>query len=137
MSDSTNYRMFHGAFADHQIRDEPMDKHHLLYTRHGWYKGETKKLRLHPYCIVSVPRDTLHGLIHRGVPEVPPPTELAARDAIEQLEMLKRYNAIGSLDDIEKRLMVLFALFECESPATADAIAEQLVIVRDFYSKLP
>ena len=113
------------------------DRHHLCYTKHGWRKGSAKRLRLHPYCVVEVPKYTLHAMIHSRVDDIPAPSDIAAEAAIEQLEMLQRYKAISNEDGIEKRLWILYALFECVSPATADAFARQIQVVREYYDKPP
>lgn len=121
----------------HAINANCTDRHHLCYQRHNWRNGDVKKLRLHPYCIAEIPKYTLHGLIHGRVPDIPAPTEIAARCALEQLEILEQHGAIHETDPLYKRLWVLFALFDCICPETAAGFKKQLDVVREFYCKPP
>lgn len=108
------------------------DRHHLLWTRRSWEKGALRKLRLHPYCIVVLHRDTLHQYIHAKMTDIPVPKTSSVKAVLDHLALLEGYGAIGSNDPIEKRLNVLAALFDCMEQPTADALREQLRIVREF-----
>lgn len=110
----------------------PYDKHHILYIRKEWSKGGLNKLRLHPYCIVSIHRDTLHRYIHTHLAYIPTPHGRVVKDILFHLDYLERYGAISPDDSIEKRLTVLIALFECIEQPTADALKEQLRLVHEF-----
>lgn len=94
-------------------------------------------LRRHHYCIVCIPKDTVHKHIHNSIPFIPPPREITAGSALEQLALLERFGGISQSDPIEKRLLVLAALFDCVDQATADAFRKQLEIVREFNKKAP
>lgn len=113
----------------------PYDRHHILYIRKEWNKGKLNKLRLHPYCIVPMDRDSLHRYLHVHLACIPAPSGGVADSVLMQLEFLERYGAIGQEDDVEKRITVLIALFECIAQPTADALKEQLHIIREFYIK--
>ena len=66
---------------------------------------------------------------------VPVPRKISARQALAQLRMLEKANAIHDYDSIEKRLALLASLFDCIEQPTADGFRKQLELVR-FY-KIP
>lgn len=66
---------------------------------------------------------------------VPIPRDINALRALEQLRLLERYGAISDEDNIERRLEILAALFDCVEQPTADAFRKQAKIVHDFYTK--
>lgn len=109
------------------------DKHHILFMKKSWDRGPLKALRTHHYCVIAIPKCTLHKFIHEHLHDIPTPSVFAAEDALKQLEMLDNANALHDNDRIEKRLRLLIALFECSAQPTADALKEQLDIVRRFY----
>lgn len=111
------------------------NSHHLCWQRRCWNYGDVKALRSHPYCIVEIPACTLHREIHERINQIPPPSQEGARSALWQLRYLERYGGISESDSIEKRLIVLIALFECSEQPTADAFKKQLEVVREFNKK--
>lgn len=113
---------------------EGLGNHHLCWTKRSWTGEYTYQLRTHPYCIVQLPETGLHQVIHRKLWEIPRPREENARLALEQIAMLENSNGIHRDDAIEKRLIVLIALFECIEQPTADAFKKQLAIVRQYQS---
>lgn len=114
------------------------DVHHLCYYKKDWRKSfGASKLREFWYCRMPIPKDTLHRRIHTLVPYVPVPKSVNALAALEQLRSLERYDAIHDTDPIERRLMLLIALFDCVEQPTADAFRAQLEIAREFYIKKP
>lgn len=113
------------------------DRHHILWPQHDWNKGYAKQLRDHWYMIVPVPMNTLHHKIHHNIMRIPVPRGICAKDALFQLEMLDKHGALHPYDNIEKRLMVIMALFDCCEPATYAALEEQMNIVRKFYKSTP
>lgn len=116
-----------------KTRNHAYDKHHLCFQRRRWSRGYyVNKLRLFHYCIIYIPKDTLHHMIHEGIEEVPVPKEFNAQHALEQLQMLEHYEAIHDDDPIERRLMILAALFDCCDQPTADAFRHQIEIVNRF-----
>lgn len=115
----------------------PFDRHHILYIRKEWNKGKLELLRLHPYCIIPLHRDTIHRYLHVHLACVPAPSGKVVDEILEQLKYLEEYGAISRDDCIEKRLTVLIALFECIAQPTADALKEQLRLVREFNKKAP
>lgn len=119
-----------------QSSSSSVDKHHLCYQRRNW-KGEAKLVRLHPYCSVEIPKRTLHKAIHHQVLDIPAPSGVAARAALEQLEILERCKAIHDTDSMERRLTILIALFDRIAPETTAGFRAQLDIVREFYRKPP
>ena len=96
-----------------------------------------KALRSHPYCIVEIPAHTLHREIHDRMGPIPPPDQEDAKSALWHLGYLERAGAISANDSIEKRLVVLIALFDYVAPVTAYGFKRQLQIVREFYKKPP
>lgn len=115
----------------------PLDRHHIFYPRKEWNQGKLDKLRLHPYCIFSLDRDTIHRYLHIHLAFIPTPSRKIIDRVIFQLNALEKRGAIGPADSLEKRLIVLTALFECSAQPTADALKEQLRLVREFYKKAP
>lgn len=113
------------------------DKHHIFWIRKEWNKGALSDLRVHPYCVILLHRDTIHTFIHTHLAYIPAPSEFMAKEVIGHLEYLEKYGAISQKDPIEKRLKVLIALFECAEQPTADALKEQLRLVYEFYKKAP
>lgn len=112
--------------------DVTKDIHHLLWTRKTWKGGAVGQLRMHWYCRMPIPRDTLHKEIHHYIGSIPVPRYYSAKCALEQLGYLEKYGGISNEDPIEKRLKVLIALFECIEDCTADALKIQLAIVERF-----
>lgn len=113
----------------------PLDKHHLFFIGRKYGNGYLCSLRQYWYCVIYIPRDTLHRYIHENLAMIPVPRPESARAALEQLKYLEKYNAIHDEDPIEKRLELLIALFECTEQRTADALKKQLNIVHEFYEK--
>ncbi len=111
-----------------------MNRHHLCWTKQKWSHGALKQLRLHPYCIVSIPRDTLHHFIHARMSYIPVPEQRSAKYALMQLDILEKSGGISESDPIEKRLLILAALFDYSDQPTADAFRKQLRLVREFKS---
>lgn len=113
------------------------DKHHLLWYKREYNKGWAKILRDHWYLRVEIPRDTLHKQIHCGVSHIPVPKAINTKAALEQLSLLENFGALHNDDPIDKRLMVLMAVFDCCEPATYAALKKQYEIVCKFYNKEP
>ena len=113
------------------------DRHHILWPQHDWNRGYAKELRNHWYMVVPIPMNTLHRKIHHEILHIPVPKGINAKDALFQLEMLERHGALHPYDNIEKRLMVIMALFDCCEPATHAALKQQQDIVRKFYRSNP
>lgn len=113
------------------------DKHHIFYMKRNWRRGALEKLRRHEYCAVYIPKRTLHKYIHDHLANIPAPSQLAAKEALEQLQTLNFKGYLHPYDPIEKRLNLLAALFDCSAQPTADALREQLSVVREFKRKPP
>ena len=114
----------------------PFDKHHIFYIRKEWNRGDLDKLRLHRYCIVKVRRNSLHRYLHTHLAYIPAPSEDKAKAIINLLKFLEDNKAIGPKDTLEKRLAVLISIFEFVEQPTADALKEQLKIIREFKKPL-
>lgn len=113
-----------------------VDKHHLFWTKteyakHFW----ANKLRLHEYCIVPIPKNTLHREIHQEVRRVPIPREEICKQAYEELERLRNFGALNDNDGIIKRLNLLIFMLEYVADDTANALKKQLEIATRFYKK--
>lgn len=111
------------------------NRHHLVWYRRDYSKGWAKCLRDHWYLHVEIPRDTLHRKIHCEIDHIPVPRAISIKSALDQLQMLEQSGGIHREDNIERRLMVLCALFECIEPKTYDALKKQYDIVCEFYNK--
>ena len=108
------------------------DRHHIFWYKKAYSKGWAKMLRDYWYCTVEIPRSTLHRSIHYEVAHIPVPRTISIKSALEQLTLLEKFGAIHRNDDIERRIVVLHALFDCSEQRTADALKKQLEIVRGF-----
>ncbi len=109
-----------------------VDSHHIFYTKVSWTGAVPNKLRQHWYCIVDIPKSTLHHKIHEKVRYVPVPRVEAIRVALGQLDLLESYGAIRPDDDIEKRLHIFINIFSGPDKPTADALQKQLDVVCEF-----
>ena len=115
-----------------RVFKNPYDKHHILYIRTEWERGRLDELRLHPYCIVDVHRDTLHRYIHTHLACIPAPRERIVQEVLYHLQYLKQYGAITLQDPLEARLKILISLFEGTERSTTEALKWQLELVNEF-----
>jgi hypothetical protein len=113
------------------------DSHHILYQKRHWCRGYLKVLREHDYCVIDIPRDTLHRQIHEWLGDIPIPSDNNAKEVLRNITLLEKQGAISNDDPLERRLTILIALFDCIEQPTADALRKQLKITRDFYEKPP
>ena len=111
------------------------DRHHLCYIRSQWNRGFAKLLRGHHYCIVSIPKDSLHRIIHMKLHSVRPPDGSAARSVYEQLASMEKSGKISPSDPIEQRLLLLADLFRNEDQETAADFMYQYKIVIEHQSR--
>ena len=109
-----------------------LDSHHIFYTRVSWNQPVPNRLRSHWYCIVDIPKGTVHHAIHNAIRYIPVPRNDCILAALDQLYLLEDYGAIRPDDPIEKRLAVLAGLFDCVAQPTADALIAQLDIINSF-----
>lgn len=120
-----------------KVNTSALNTHHLCFIRRNWGRKYAKAIRQFYYCQIELPKDTVHRIIHEKLYEVPAPREVVAKYAYEQLLLLQKYGALHENDPIEKRLMILAALFDCVEQPTADAFRKQLEIVQNYKSKPP
>ena len=80
-----------------------IDSHHLCWQRRMWRNGAVRELRSHPYCIVDMPKYTLHRYIHAKMSGIPVPKSINAKGALFQLELLERFGGISDNDSIENK----------------------------------
>lgn len=114
------------------------DKHHLIYQGRNWKRGSLKELRMFWYCIMYIPRNTLHREIHASLSTIPAPDEGVARDVLRRLRLYDDDGELDYFDPLEKRLALLADLFErYEAFDTADAMRKQLYIAKCFYNRFP
>lgn len=111
------------------------DRHHIFWYHKDYARGYAKKLRDHWYCVIEIPRDSLHHRIHYEISHIPVPRSYAIKDALRQLELLEQYGSIHHADNIERRLLVLMSLFDCCEPNTLEALRKQYNVVCKFYSQ--
>lgn len=112
-----------------------LDVHHIFFIGRKWGFGDLASLRQYWYCKISIPRETLHRYIHENLANVPTPKPENAREALRQLRFLDKHGAIHESDDIERRLEIMIALFDCAEPRTTEGLRKQLEIVREFYEQ--
>lgn len=113
------------------------DSHHLCYQRNSWVHPNSSALRHFHYCIVEIPKNTLHRLLHQHVLTVPEPKSKSAAYALAYLRTLECQGYISENDPIEKRLGLLIDIFKDTDPLTADGFRAQLRVVHEFYRKPP
>ena len=113
------------------------NRHHLLWQKKEWDHGNLKALRMHRYCVVNIPVQTLHRMIHEQIETIPVPTQANAEYVLEHILYLEKMGGIKNTDPIDKRLQILIALFNCMEQPTADALKKQLEIVREYYKEEP
>jgi hypothetical protein len=89
------------------------------------------------YCQVPLQKEGLHKFIHENMHEVPTPNEAAAEAAYEQLIFLERHGVLHDDDPLERRLMILAALFDCTAQETADGFRKQLSLVQSYKNRPP
>lgn len=112
------------------VDNKATNSHHLCWPKRCWAKNQaTNKLRNHPYCIVDLPQNTVHRHIHENMRGIPVPMECTAENALIQLQVLEEYGGIKPTDPIERRLMVLAAIFDKSDQDTANAFRQQFGIV--------
>lgn len=109
------------------------DTHHIFWPRTAYRGTYLSKLRNHWYCKAYIPREYLHQVIHAEIRGVPCPKVFNVKEALIQLDLLGRYNAIDKNDPIEKKLSVLGGLFQCCDEETYQVLRRQLEIVKGFY----
>ena len=113
-----------------------MDNHHLFWTRRQYAKGFwANKLRLHPYCIVLIPKNTLHKEIHSEIPEVPIPKECICESVYNQLKILWEFGAIGDDDSLQKRVDLLVFCLKCVADETVEVLEKQKEIANRYTKK--
>ena len=130
------YKTQHGTPRSKSCK-KPYDSHHLCYTKRSWSGGALSEIRRFHYCIMQIPRNTLHREIHKEVGYIPVPKYQNAKDALAQLRILEERGAISDNDPLEKRLCILAFLFDCCDQPTADGFRKQLEVVRKFRYKPP
>ena len=109
------------------------DAHHLCWQKKQLNKRAiTRALREYPYCIIEIPKNTLHKYIHRKVLLVPLPDDDSAIRALNKIQALESRGEISLNDGIEKRLRILIALFEPTDKPTSEAFEKQLQVAREF-----
>lgn len=111
------------------------DRHHIMWIGAQWSGYWAKQLRLYPWFIVLIPRDTLHRLIHHEMSGIPVPRESSCREAYVTVMDLEKRGALSPEASVETRIELLIALFDCVEPATATALKKELDIVKKFYAK--
>ena len=124
-------------YRQRKARSNRCDLHHLCYQKRYWRIGYLGELRKFWYCTMYIPQETLHHEIHEEIKHIPVPKGLNAKGALEQLRMLEKHNAIHEYDPLDKRLMLLAALFDCCEQPTADAFRKQQRIAEQFYREHP
>lgn len=116
----------------HYFGGTAVDSHHIFYTRVSWNSVVPNRLRSHWYCVVEIPKGTLHHAIHDKVRYIPVPREISIMSALEELTVLEDYGAIRPDDPLEKRLRILINIFAGTDKPTADALQKQLDIVCEY-----
>ena len=121
----------------HPPASSTINTHHCCFIRRKWGYGHARAIRQMSYCQVPLQKEGLHKFIHENMREVPTPNEAAAEAAYEQLIFLERHGVLHDDDPLERRLMILAALFDCTAQETADGFRKQLSLVQSYKNRPP
>ncbi|MBR3254228.1 hypothetical protein IKF88_00640 [Candidatus Saccharibacteria bacterium] len=119
----------------HPPASSTINTHHCCFIRRKWGYGYARAIRQMSYCQVPLQKDKLHKFIHDNMHEVPVPNEAAAEAAYEQLLYLEARGVLHDDDPLERRLMILAALFDCSAQETADGFRKQLSLVQSYKNR--
>lgn len=109
-----------------QVVSNCCDRHHIFWTRRSYSQHPwALKLRNHPYCIVLIPKNTLHREIHQNVVEVPLPSEMVCESTFKELNRLWDFGAITENDGIIKRLDLLIFIMKYAADDTVEVLQQQ------------
>lgn len=102
------------------------DCHHIFWTRRSYGKSPwTQKLRSHPYCIVFIPKDTIHAAIHREMDGVPLPNDITCESVVRELNRLWAFGAIKDSDSLAFRIDLLVFMMKYVADDTVEALERQ------------
>ena len=110
------------------------DRHHILWQAAHYNCGYAKRLRLYPWLIVLIPRDTLHHGIHSVIGDIPVPPDELCKEAFLELTELESAEKLDYSVPIEVRIDWLLDRFTIDSaPRTYLALLHQKEVVHEFY----
>ena len=114
------------------------DRHHLLWQAAHYNHGYAKRLRLHPWLIMLIPRDTLHHSIHNAIGDIPVPSDDLCKRAYFKLTELESQELLDYRATVEDRIDWLLDVWTLEeAPNTVLALLHQKKVVHDFYRNQP
>lgn len=112
------------------------DRHHLLWQAAHYDRGYAKMLRLHPWLIMLIPRDTLHHEIHSKIGDIPTPDIELCKAAYLELVRLEQNEQLDYGTTIEERIDWLLDRFTIDNaPRTHLALLHQKEVVHSFYKR--
>lgn len=110
--------------------DRFYDRHHIFYPHSAWKTGWAKELRNYWYCVLMLPRETVHRKIHFEVPFIEREEGLAYKQALDQLTFLDEFGVLHETDDLEARLNLLICLLDNGVSPTAESLKKQLNAIK-------
>ena len=105
------------------------DRHHIFYQKRHYKSGYLLALRNYWYCKISIPKDTIHKLIHEYIGDIPTPKPTSAKRVLSRLQEMRLSGEISNTDEPKKRLYILASMFELTDPPTAYTLNQQLKIM--------
>lgn len=111
-----------------------LNRHHILWTASQYGRNYARRLRLHKWMVIPIPRDTLHKEIHLNVGCIPMPKGQLCKKAYLELVRLDELGLLDYEASLEDRINWLLDIWSIdEAPRTVLALQHQKQIVREFY----
>jgi hypothetical protein len=108
------------------------NRHHCLWVARNWNRPWARKLREHPYMVISIPMNTEHKMIHANISGIPVLPEHFCEVAYKEIDRLWEFGAIHDTDPLSFRMKVLIAILDCTNDATVKALKKQKQIAEEF-----
>ena len=119
-----------------QFNPSVKDRHHLLWQAAHYNCGYAKRLRLHPWLIMLIPRDTLHHEIHCKIGDIPVPNDELCKAAYLELAQAETEGLLDYNSHAEDRIDWLLDHFTIDNaPRTYLALLHQREIIHSFYQR--
>lgn len=107
------------------------NNHHLLWERARWVKHPWAcSLRSHPACIVTMDAQQ-HARLHERISHIPVASEDACELAYNEVNKLWNDGVLTSDTSVDVRISLLICIFEYIAQPTADALKEQITLIRE------
>lgn len=120
-----------------QFNQPVEDRHHLLWQAAHYGHGYAKMLRIHPWLIMLIPRDTLHHEIHSKIGDIPVPNDELCKAAYLELVQAETEGLLDYGATAEYRIDWLLNHFTIDNaPLTYLALINQRDVIHSFYQRI-